>query len=438
MEFSTHWLEERLDAWPKPRRYVVLASGGGDSTLLLHAMAELSERLPASVVALHFNHGLHPDADIWQKRVMRETASLGMYCCTQSLHLDAQAGALETRAREARYARLSEWMGANDCCLTAHHGLDQAETFLLQALRGAGPAGLAAMPTHVAFGPGWLARPLLDFNRRELRNWADARHLQWVEDPGNRDVRSPRNRLRHQIWPAIEQGWPSAARTLTRSAALAAQANDLAEEVAAETLQKMGQVALRGLPLIALRELSRAKRRAVLRYWLSKNDTPAPTAKKLHELEREFIFRDPGANARLTMGGLEVRRFRNRLFVVQPLPSPPGRPIALAPGHYVDLGALGRVGIVVDPHGPLGTLVGAGDCELRFRRGGESLRPVGSDHHRTLKKLLRERDILPWRRFHLPLLYVDGKLAAVGDLTVADEFVGKRWRLDWLNAPRFQ
>lgn len=438
MEFSTHWLEERLRTWPEPRRHVVLTSGGGDSTLLLHAMAELSERLAAPVVALHFNHGLHPDSDTWQKRVMRESQTLGLHCHTQTLNLDARGGALETRAREARYARLLEWMSPGDCCLTAHHGLDQAETFLLQALRGAGPAGLAAMPEHVPFGPGWLARPLLEFSREELRTWANARQLEWVEDPGNRDFRSPRNRLRHCVWPGIASGWPSAVRTLTRSAALAAEANALAEEVAADTLREMGEDALHGLPLDSLQEFSVARRRAVLRYWLSENGIPSPAAKKLHELEREFIFRDPGSHACLTIGALEVRRFRDRLFVVQSLPSPPVKPIALVPGRYVELGALGRVGMIADPAGPLGTAVAAGDCELRFRQGGEKLRPVGSPHHRSLKKLLQERDILPWRRFHLPLLYVDGQLAAVGSVTVTEEFAGKGWRLDWRNAPRVQ
>lgn len=438
MEFSPERLEERLRAWPTPRRFVVLASGGGDSTALLHAMAEIVGRLSAPVLALHFDHGLSKDSADWQEKVERQAAALGMECFTEELNLGADGGAIETRARRARYARLCEWMRANDCCLTAHHADDQAETFLLQALRGAGPAGLAAMPALARFGPGWLGRPLLDFTRDDLRAWAGARGLDWIEDPGNVVLSVPRNRLRHRVWPEMAAIRPAVARTLGRSAALAGEAAALIEEVAAEDLGRLGGREADRLPVAALAELSAPRRRALIRYWLRQRGFPVPEAAKLYEIEREFVLHNPGARAHLRFGDAEVRRFRGELFALRPLPLSPAEAIALVSGEYVDLGRLGRVGLIADPAGPLAPAAVTGELRLRFRIGGETIRPAGSAHHRALKKLLQERGILPWMRFRLPLLYANGELAAVAGVAVAEEFSGRGWRFDWRDAPAIQ
>ncbi|MGH8274924.1 MAG: tRNA lysidine(34) synthetase TilS [Gammaproteobacteria bacterium] len=438
MEFSPVQLEHCLSAWPAPRRYVVLASGGGDSTVLLHAMAEIAGRLPAPVVVLHFDHGLAENSGAWEKAVREQVAALGIECFTEALHLDADGGAVETRARTARYARLRTWMSPEDCCLTAHHADDQAETFLLQALRGTGPAGLAAMPVLARFGPGWLGRPLLDFTRSELRAWAESRGLAWIEDPGNASLSAPRNRLRHRVWPEIAAAWPAVARTLGRSAALAAEAAALIEEVATEDLDRLGGKDTDHLPVVALVELSVPRRRALLRHWLRRRGFQVPEAAKLLEAEREFILRDPGARATLRVGEDEIRRFRGQLYALQPLPTPPTEAIALVPGEYVNLGRLGQAGLIADPAGPLASIAGTGELRLRFRIGGETIRPAGSAHHRALKKLLQERSILPWMRFRMPLLYVNGALAAVAGVTHAEEFAGKGWRFDWHGAPVIQ
>lgn len=439
MSFSPEWLLQRLQAWPAPRRrYVALVSGGMDSMVLLQAMALVADHLPASVAVLHFNHGLNPRADAWQGHVERAARSLGLVFYAQRLDLETGAGGAEGRARVARYTRLRQWATPDDCCLTAHHAEDQAETVLLQALRGSGPAGLAAMPGRVRFGPAWLARPFLPLTRAELRDWANQKGLEWIEDPGNYDLASPRNWLRHRVWPHIERNWPAAARTLGRSAELAAEASALTNEVAAETLRDMRLKSADRLPVVGLRKFSVPRRRAVLRYWLRRTGAPAPTAEKLRELEREFVLRDPGARARLVLGEVDIRRFRGSIFAVRPLPPPPFRRKRLKVGRLVDLGRLGRIGLVADPHGPIGQRVVEGTLELRFRTGGERFYPVGCVHGRSLKRLFQERGVLPWLRFHLPLLYVNGQLASVADLVVAREFAGRGWRMDWRNAPSLE
>lgn len=434
MEFSSDALLECLRTWPAPARYVVLASGGRDSTVLLHALARIREHLPAPLAVLHFDHGLAPESSAWAQRVRAAAAALGIPFFAEKLGL-APGGAVEMRARTARYGRLGIWMQAGDCCLSAHHADDQAETFLLQALRGAGPAGLAGMPVLTRFGRGWLGRPLMRWTREELGAWAVTQELTWVEDPGNRDMASPRNWLRHEIWPRLRARWPAAARTLARSAELAAEADALAAEVAAMDLGRALAPDGVRLSVAQLMALSAARRHNALRHWLRRRGMPLPPARKLAELEATMIMADPGSRAVLRWAGAEARRYRGILHVMPPWPSPPSGRFPLAPGGSVALGRLGKIRLVADPQGPLAESIATLPLAIGFREGGERLRPADVRHHRPLKKLLQEMEVLPWMRPRLPLLYAGGDLAAVADLVVAAPFAGRGWRLVWDDAP---
>lgn len=433
-EFGTAALARRLAGWPLPARYVVLVSGGRDSTVLLHALADIRECLGASLVVLHFDHGIASDSAQWSARVEAEARSLGIPVFLERLNV-AAGGALETRARTARYGRLVEWMNEGDCCLAAHHADDQAETFLLQALRGAGPAGLAAMPALCRFGAGWLGRPLLDWTRAELGAWGHSRKVTWVDDPGNLDAASPRNRLREELWPVFVTHWPSAARTLSRSAALAAEAARLLETLACQDLEPLGGKATDRLPIDALAAFDPERRRNLLRHWLRWRRLPVPDFAKLHELDRRFVQRDPGARASLVWPGAVARRYRGMLHVGIPADGMPAGPIAMRIGEWVDLGAFGRVAVTADPAGNLGPSILDKRLAVCFRCGGERIRPAGSPYHRTVKKLLQENGILPWMRGCFPLLYAGDELAAVAEIAVAEEYAGSGWRLEWRNSP---
>lgn len=433
-EFGAEALLRRLAAWPSPGRYVVLASGGRDSTVLLHALAEIRERLNAPLVTLHFDHGIASDSAQWTLCVEADARSLGIPFFAQSLDV-ASGGALETRARSARYRRLGEWMNAGDCCLAAHHADDQAETFLLQALRGAGPAGLAAMPALSRYGAGWLGRPLLEWTRAELAAWAHSRELSWVEDPGNADSTSPRNRLRRDLWPVFLDHWPSAARTLSRSAALAAESTRLLETLARLDIAPLGGCDVDRLPVNVLAALDPERRRNLLHHWLRWRQLPVPSAAKLRELDNELIRRDPGPRASLAWAGMAARRYRGMLHVGTPLPAMSSDPIALKLGEWLGLGALGQIAVMADPGGLLDSRILDKSLTIRFRRGGERIRPAGTSHHRAVKKLLQESGVFPWVRGHLPFLYADEELAAVAEVAVAAECAGSGLSLVWRDSP---
>ncbi|HEV2287260.1 MAG TPA: tRNA lysidine(34) synthetase TilS, partial [Steroidobacteraceae bacterium] len=229
-EFNGMWLRRRLAALLPDlaeRELCVAFSGGADSTALLAALAGQSGKLGA-LRALHVDHGLHPDSAAWAARAVAAARGLGVPCGVLDAKVARGRGdSLEARAREARYRLFEAALRPGEVLLSAHHEDDQLETVLLMLLRGAGVAGLAAMPELVRFGPGLLVRPLLSRSRAALAAFVRAAGLPHLEDPSNLDERLDRNYLRRRVLPALRERWPAAAATVSRSARHAAEAGRL-------------------------------------------------------------------------------------------------------------------------------------------------------------------------------------------------------------------
>ncbi|MGH8279119.1 MAG: tRNA lysidine(34) synthetase TilS, partial [Gammaproteobacteria bacterium] len=228
MIFGPEQLFESLRGLPAAQRYWVGFSGGLDSSVLLQALARLRPRLGGELHAVHVNHHIHRDSGEWQAHCRAQCAALGVaLVCRDVQVVPAHGESLEAVARERRYHVYRELLEVSDLLLLAHHEDDQLETFFLQALRGAGVRGLAAMPRLAACGAGQLARPLLGFTRAELRVWAEAQGFPWLEDPANTELRFDRNYLRAQVLPVLKVRWPAAAETVSRSARHCAEAAEL-------------------------------------------------------------------------------------------------------------------------------------------------------------------------------------------------------------------
>jgi tRNA(Ile)-lysidine synthase len=318
-------------------------------------------------------------------------------------------------ARENRYAALAGLMAPGDLLLTAQHRDDQAETLLLQLLRGSGPAGLAAMPASSRFGPGWLARPLLEVSRAELRAYAERQGLRWVEDPSNRDLRFDRNFLRHQVMPLLQQRWPAATSTIARSARLSAELQVLADELAAEDLKRACGPWPGTLSVSVLRAFDSPRRRSLLRHWVRSRGGVMPGSRHLQRIEQECLQGRSDARPLVHWKDVEVRRYRDGLFLLPS--SPPRERSRIIPwrGQRALPLPYGLGELVLEPaeQGISAAAWDRGQVEVRFRRGGERCIPAGSNHHRPLKKLFQEWSIPPWQRDQIPLVYLDGQLAAV-------------------------
>ena len=261
MDIVAH-LRRTLAALPPARRYYVAFSGGLDSQVLLHALAQLRRELAAPVAAVHIHHGLSPNADRWAAQCDAACAALAIPC--EVRHVQARHAAGESReaaARAARYAAFAQILDTDDMLLTAHHQDDQAETLLLMLLRGAGVAGLAGMPAWRGLGRGRLARPLLSLSRQTLRDYALRCGLRWIEDESNFDTSLHRNFLRHEVLPRLREAWPAADRTLARSAAHLGEATELLAELAAGDVTALAGGAAGTLAVGGLVTLSPARAR---------------------------------------------------------------------------------------------------------------------------------------------------------------------------------
>jgi len=415
-----------LERLPGIRRYWIAFSGGLDSTVLLHAMAALRPRLEAGLCAVHVNHGLQPAAVDWVQRCQETCDGLGVQM--QTIGVDARPAAGESpeaAARHARYEALRALIEAGDCLLTAHHQDDQAETVLLQLLRGSGVAGLAAMPPKAPFAAGWHVRPLLDLPRDELRAYAAAHTLRWIDDPSNFDTGLRRNFLRHEILPRLRQHWPAFARTLSRSAMHNAETARLLDEVGAEDIKMAAGPMVATLSIDALMQLSPERLNNVVRYWLRKLELPLPSTAHLDRLYEDILKAAQGSTPLLAWPGAEVRRYRSLLYAMWPLP--PHDPRLVMPWNLdapLDLPTCGgRLDVRhVAGYGIKRMLLKGQPVTVRFRRGGELCRPAGRGHAHELRKLLQESAVPPWLRERVPLLYVGDELAAVADLFVCEGY----------------
>ncbi len=429
-------LLSKIEALPEAPCYWVAYSSGLDSHVLLYAMAQIRERLSGSLRAIHVHHGLQSDADQWSQHAIDESQRLSIELTTLKLDLQPAKGeSLEAVARDARYQAMSALLGRGDMLLTAQHQNDQAETLLLQLMRGSGPSGLAAMPELAALGEAWLARPLLDVTRAELLNYAQQHELSWIEDGSNADLRFDRNYIRHQLMPLIEQRWPAASSTIARSARHCAEARQLINHLAASDFL---QVAIEGesrLSAAALHQLPAPRCRAVLRHWVEVQGFQCPTAAHVDRIMTEVLGAAEDRLPLVAWAGAEVRRFRDQLFIMAPLlshessavfPWMGGSQLSLPSG----LGSL---------HVQMGSealhVWRQGRIEVRFRRGGERCHRQGEAVSRALKKVFQEQlHIPPWLRDRVPLIYIDDELLAVAGFFICNSFASSaisfRWEVD--------
>lgn len=423
MEFGAERLAQLLDAadpgWRGARLSLAL-SGGIDSTALLHALAALAARESLQLRALHVDHGLQSGSAGWAQHCRAACRSAGVAIEVIELGLRPQPGAsVEALARERRYAALAERLGEGERLLTAHHRDDQLETVLIQLLRGAGVAGLAAMPVRAPIGRGWQLRPLLDVGHEELAGYAAHHGLAWQPDPMNDALRFDRAYLRARVLPAIRERWPAAAETVSRSSRHFAEAArllaGLAEADAARVLDA-GRVSL-----AELAALPRDRQVNLLRWWIRESGLRPPPAARLDAALPAFFAARPDGAPSLRWDEGEVRRYRGRLYAMAPL-SAPLKPGTAGEAMAVELGAgAGRFRLVPGVEGGL-RLSALASASIRFRAGGESLRPHPARPRKRLKDLCQEAGVVPWMRERLPLVFVGERLAAVGDLWMDAEF----------------
>lgn len=423
---------------------VVALSGGADSAALLAALTRVS--LPGRtcrIRALHVDHGFSAASQL-RHAAEQAAALLGVPFECIRVVVPADAGAsLEAQARQVRYDALARALGPEEWLLTAHHQSDQAETLLLQLMRGAGVKGLSAMPKRIAFGSGVLARPLLEVGAASLRCFAVRHALPFVDDPMNADTQFDRVYLRRVIWPLLEARWPGAGQTISRAAGHLAGAQTLLDERADEWLRPLARRHV--LSVAGLRTLSSVALATVLRRWFATRGLAMPPTRRLASLAEAIRTARADAAVRVEWPGAEVRLYLGGLYAGPGLPAPPERGLAspLAVGRTAIPG-LGAIELECSPSAADPAAVNAataGWC-LKPRQGGERLRVAPGGARRRLKDLLREAAVPPWTRERVWLVWQGASLVAVllPERTLVDadwqpRLVALGITLRWVEAP---
>jgi tRNA(Ile)-lysidine synthase len=425
-------------------KFCVGFSGGVDSSALVHALVELQAANPEwAIRAIHIDHQLQSVSGDWAVQCQERLAKLGVPLTVERVDIarDDSEG-LESAARRARYEVFRRALQDNEVLLTAHHADDQAETLLLALMRGSGVQGLAAMPAIKKFAGGWHLRPLLNFTRSDIEIWAREQGIDAIDDPSNALLRHDRNYLRHEVLPPLRKRWPTMASSVVRSAGHLGEALGLLEEMAVADAQvcTVGHA----ISIEALRGLSVARRRNVLRYWLRSRGLPLPSTRKLVGLEHDIFTSDPDRLPSTTWRGVDLRWHRGLLYSV-----PSNHYVTPKFEHQwkwsegVELPAeLGRLSMLPTTGAGISAARLPETVTVRFRKGGEKIRLTGRQHRHTLRNLLQESDVLPWWRDSLPLTFVGKHLVAIADLFFADDFAAApgevALQVKWEGAPEWK
>ena len=418
-------LEEALLAADVRDCDVCLAlSGGMDSVALLGAFQALAHKHGLVLTALHVNHGLSPNAGDWEKFCAALCARLGVALSIEKVEVARDAGlGIEAAARLARYQVFARQRAG--FVALAHHLDDQVETFMIQLLRGAGAKGLAAMPALRApwrDGPR-LLRPWLQLSRSAIEDYARSLALDWVEDESNDDHALDRNYLRHRVLPAIAERFPAYRGTIARSVRNLADAAVLADMLA-QLDHGAAAAGNEGLQLAVLGALPLPRALNLLRYLFVRAGAELPRRVALEEALRQCLQARNDAQVRVDSGAFSLRRFRNRVFLVENLALPEGwRARWQGESHLWLPAGYGRLmferaqgeGLSVDK-------LSAGAVTVRFREGGERMALAQDRPHRHLRHLFQEFAIAPWLRERAPLLFCDERLAYVSGIGAAAEF----------------
>ncbi|MCW9005827.1 MAG: tRNA lysidine(34) synthetase TilS [Gammaproteobacteria bacterium] len=394
-------------------------SGGVDSQVLLHLLSATD----LDVRAVYIDHGLQIESPQWAEHCARSCQQLNIPFQSISVNAKAKTGeSPEASARHARYQALATLVEENHCLLTAQHQDDQAETFLLQLFRGAGAAGLAAMPFCDDFSNGLHMRPLLAFTQDDILAYANQHELNWVEDPSNKDDRYDRNYLRNQIMPLLKQRWPAIDQTISGVAKQQAENKQLLEYYAAAELKHINADA-DSLPVDALLDFDEPHLRNVLRYWIKQQGIPVPSRKILQQIMQQMFTEKEDARSKVSWSGFEMYRHKGELIIVPGVEHDATQSFNWKAKDDLVIESLSKKLVMekVTGKGLKEDVIGK-DLRVCFRQGGEHIKPAGRKDNHRLKKLFQEAAVPAWQRSRIPLVYLGDDLIAVVGYWVADEY----------------
>lgn len=407
-------LADSLKLLPAHSKRLLLAySGGIDSTVLLHTLLE--HRQQFSLVLWHINHGLQDNAQAMEDFARQQAARYHIEFRLDRLHMDAGSSNLEAHARELRYHRFERAMSDGDVLLTAHHKTDQAETLMLNLLRGSGSAGLRAIARIRSLDKGLLFRPLLDFTRDDVERYAALHGLEWVEDPSNCSLKHDRNYLRHQLFPTLVKRWPAAIEQFQRVSELQNESEQLHIDLAridysaTKLVRPFSPVSC--LSLEGLSALSVARQKNLIRFWIRHHDYAAFGFQRMEELLRQLHSR-VDAMPVIEGSGYSIRIYKKALYLVATSSDLDLSPIYRFPSSGpLSIPEIGFSQTRSQIFSFLKRVDSGQSLSLHFRQ--QAHETSLHLHAHSLKRQFQKQQIPPWIRSLVPQIFVDDRLLAL-------------------------
>jgi tRNA(Ile)-lysidine synthase len=424
---SAHSITSALNQDNNPAHIYIGYSGGVDSHVLLHLCASITT-IKDRIIAVYVHHGLQAEAEYWARHCKKTTESLGVgFKVLRVNALPSQGESPEEAARNARYTALKSLIDADDVLMVAQHRDDQLETVLLQLFRGSGLRGLSAMPESAAFGRGLMLRPLLNVAKSAIDDYAQKHALSWVNDPSNLSNDYDRNFLRNAVLPLLKERWPACDKTVARSARHCADAQVVVSEHAETLFRGVFNEVDKTLCIRQLTSCKTTQQALVIRQWFKKLSLKMPAQAFIERLQADVISAREDREPELSGQGYCVRRYRDKLYCLK-IVTPEIVRENIWSAEQTSFGVsvnqtlfwqLSSVGIDREQWQKATIIV-------RARSGGEKISLPWRQGRHTLKKLFQEAGIPPWERDAIPLVYLDDKLAAVGDLWISADFYSEQ------------
>ena len=411
----------------KVKSMTVALSGGIDSVVLLHLIHQLQKTQNFTLKASHVHHGLSKNADKWVKFCEKLCTKLSIPLDVNYVKLPQKKSlGIEGEARQLRYEKLLQ--SQTDLVVLAHHEDDQAETFLLQLIRGAGVKGLSSMAHFDDTRRLW--RPLLNASRIDIESYAKKHKLKWIEDESNQNIDFDRNFIRSKVLPILKNRFNHIIKVISRSSSHLAEAQHLLDDLAKMDLKSnLKSINYKNkLQVKTLDKLSSARAKNALRFWLEINDQTMPSKDLLDELLRQVLTAKKDATIKIQLSKeFEIGRYQDEIYVV-----PKKQKIQ----KNYEIIWTGEPEIIL-PNGQKLTFKktkGRGinlkflknkKITIRNRKGGESFKPDSKRPTKKIKQLLQESDLPPWERDSLPLVFIGDELASIPNFGVDIKYQGK-------------
>jgi tRNA(Ile)-lysidine synthase len=407
----------------KANRVYIGYSGGIDSHVLLHACTQLPE-LKKKIVAVYVHHGLQSQASAWAIHCAEIAHSLNVALEIKYVNAQPMRGqSPEEAARNARYNAFKSLIQQDDLLLTGQHQEDQLETVLLQLFRGSGLRGLSGMPQLLAFGQGWLVRPLLSVSKKVIIDYAQQQALQFIEDPSNQSIVFDRNFLRLHIIPLLKQRWQSVDKTVARAAKHCAQADEILSTLVKQRFKTVYDATDCSINIMSLQAQGPTWQPYIIREWFAHLGLKMPSENTVQRILSEIIHSAQDRLPIMQAQGLSIRRYRLKLYVLRheektfiPCSWTQGHVEIRLSNQKILKAVLSDQGGLAKKHWDTAAIM------IKMRQGGEVLELPNRQGHHTLKKLFQEAGIPPWIRQTIPLIYLNDELAAVGDLWMNKKF----------------